>query len=524
MIQIPSAWKARFGGSLLLRPFRNRGGSTTHHGEKTLTAHEVGKLAGSGVAMLTAKGAFQQVFGFASTIVVTRMLLPDQLGVFAIASTISGSLWMLAGGQGMAGALIRNAEAPKRADLHTYVALQLGIMTLLAAVAALATLPFGLIGRVTLVMVAAAPITAFKGAGVVTLERELKYRQLAKAETAEMFAYYSWTVATVAIGWGVWGLASATVVRAIVGASCIVALTPGGVIWPRFERARARSLLGIGVRVQAVEVIGAVRDQIVTLGTAAIGGLSVVAYWNVLLRVLQAPGMLLSALVRVAFPAMSRLRSSGSDPAEFVPRLLPAATVATGLLMVPVAGTAPVLVPLLLGSQWAPAADALPLACLALVIHQPLTIVGQSYLWAIGDAKSPLSAISADSIVFVVLGLALVPFLGVLGLAIGLLASAAASSVMLARAIARHANLKITPLIRAPILAWIVATAAACGVAEIPGPPVARVLLSTVVSVAVYLGLLSVFRRELVTELAGAANPLVRRYVLWRRPVPAPTA
>ena len=60
-------------------------------------------------------------------------------------------------------------------------------------------------------MVLSAPITAFRGAGLVVLERQLLYKRIATAETAETMIYYAWTVVSVTIGWGLWGLATATV-------------------------------------------------------------------------------------------------------------------------------------------------------------------------------------------------------------------------------------------------------------------------------------------------------------------------
>ena len=186
-------------------------------------------------------------------------------------------------------------------------------------------------------------------------------------------------------------------------------------------------MLGIGVRVQAVDFVVSLRDQILVLGTAAVGSVSIVAYWGLVLRVLQAPAMLLWTLVRVSFPAMSRTRSAGGDPGSMLPRLLPAATILAGTLLVPLAGAAPALVPLLFGHRWSPAADALSVACLAVVIHTPLMIAGQSYLWTAGDAKTPLRAMIADAVVCVAVGLPLVPILGVLGLAIGGVAAAVCS-------------------------------------------------------------------------------------------------
>ena len=89
-----------------------------------------------------------------------------------------------------------------------------------------------------------------------------------------MVVYYAWTVVTVAIGWGLWGLATATVARSVVGTAFIVALAPTGVVWPRYDRRRIRAMLGIGVRVQVVDFVAALRDQILVLGTAAIGSVS----------------------------------------------------------------------------------------------------------------------------------------------------------------------------------------------------------------------------------------------------------
>ena len=481
------------------------------HIEPALSTREIGQRAASGAALLTAKGAFGQVLGLISTIVVTRLLLPEQLGLFAIAVTISGFLWMLSTGMGLAGALIRRPVAPEPADLRAFVALQLGLTTILVGAVALATLPFGLVGRLTAVMVAAAPITAFRGAGAIVLERQLLYRRLATAETVEMMVYSAWTIVTVAIGWGVWGLATATVVRSLVGTALIVALAPIGVVWPRYDRQRIRAILGIGVRVQAGDFVTALRDQILVLGTAAVGSVSIVAYWSIVVRALQAPGMLLWSLLRISFPAMARTKSAGGDPASMLPRLLFPLTILTGTLLAPIAGAAPALVPFLFGEKWSPAADALSLAALAVVIHTPVLIAGQSFLWTVGDAKSPLRAAMADAVVVVGVGLPLVPILGVLGLAIGGVACAVVHTAILAHALKRQANISVFRHIRTQVLAWMVAAGAAWGCAQGPGTLLTRTAISSFVAIGLYLGLLFLTRRKQMFEMIRASHPWIRR-------------
>jgi O-antigen/teichoic acid export membrane protein len=484
--------------------------------EPALTTEDIRRRAASGAALLTGKGVFGQVLGLLSTIVVTRLLLPSDLGLYAIALTVSAFLLMLSGGVGMAGGLIRRTAAPELADLRAYVALQLVVTTLLVAIVALVALPFGIVGELIVVMVASAPISAFRGAGLVVLERQLLYKRIATAETAETIVYYAWTIVTVAIGWGLWGLATATVARSIVGTVFVVALSPTGIVRPQFDRRRIRGMFGIGVRVQAVDVVVSLRDQILVLGTAALGSVSIVAYWGLVLRALQAPGMLLWSLVRVSFPAMSRTRSAGGDPGAMLPRLLPAATILAGLLLAPLAGSAPALVPFLFGQRWSPAAGALSLACLAVVIHTPLLIAGQSYLWTSGDAKTPLRAAIVDGVVCIAVGLPLVPVVGVLGLAVGGVAAAVVHTAMLARAVNRQVHVQVFRHIRSPVIAWVIAAGAAWGCAEAPGPLVLRAVVSSCVGVSLYVGLLFLMRREFMLGLVREYGPWVRRRILRR--------
>ena len=494
------------------------------HIEPELSTIDISRRAASGAALLTAKGAFGQVLGLISAIVVSRLLVPDQLGLYAIAATVSAFVLVLSGGVGMAGALIRRPTAPEHADLRAYVALQLGVTSLLVVVVALLTLPFGLVGQLTLVMVVGAPISAFRGAGAVVLERQLLYKRIATAETAETIAYYAWTIVTVVIGWGLWGLATATLLRSIVGTVFIVALSPTGIVWPRFDPRRIRAMLGLGLRVQAVELVISLRDQVLVLGAAVVGSVSIVAYWGLVLRVLQAPGMLLWTLVRVSFPAMSRARSAGGDPARMLPRVLPVATILAGMLLAPLAGSAPALVPLLFGQGWTPAVDALWLACLAVVIHTPLMIAGQSYLWTSGDAKTPLRAVITDAVVCVAVGLPLVSILGVLGLAVAGVVAAVIHTAILAHAVDRKTQVHVFRHIGTPVLAWVAAAGVAWGCAQGPGPLLAKAAFSSCIAIALYLGLLLLARRQLMLGLVRESYPWIRGLLRRGGATQAPTA
>ena len=245
--------------------------------------------------------------------------------------------------------------------------------------------------------------------------------------------------------------------------------------------------------------------------------LSVVAYYNVVLRVLQAPKLLIVALLRVSFPAMTQVQASDGDAQRLLPRILSTSAIFFGLLLAPLAGAAPAFVPLLLGDQWSPAGNVLPLVCFGVVVITPMTIGCQGYLWAIGDAKSPLRATSADAVLSAPSRFRSFRSSASSALAIGLVVATFVHSAVLARAIAAHTGVRPLRVIWLPVLLWVVATGAALICAETAGPLLLRTVVSAGVGFFLYLALLVPTHRKLTHEALTYARPWLRRH-LARRP------
>ena len=193
--------------------------------------------------------------------------------------------------------------------------------TLLAAAIAVIGAQAGTAGAVTAVMAASLPLLALRAPHAIALERDLRYGPIASVDFTESLVYYAWAIATVWIGWGIWGLATAAVVRALTASVLMTMASPLPVITPRLEIETLRSMLAFGLRFQAVGLAGLVRTQGVNLAVAALGGQLLLGYWSLATRLLQVPFWLFQALWRVSYPTMARLRAIGDDTHQVVERL-----------------------------------------------------------------------------------------------------------------------------------------------------------------------------------------------------------
>jgi O-antigen/teichoic acid export membrane protein len=362
---------------------------------------------------------------------------------------------------GLGATLIRRVDPPSTYDLGILLAVQsvLGLLIFVAVVAI--SLPFGTAGYVTAVLVAPLPLLGLRIVGLVVLERAMRYGRIAIIEVAEHSIYAVWAVITAWLGWGVWSLATAGLVRGIAASALMVAFGPVGLVSPRWSLSAAKRLLAFGVRVQGVSVIGLSRDQAINVGTALIAGTPTLGVWTVGMRFLQLPLILYGSLWRVSLPGMSRLRARDVEMTSVLARTAGVTAAGAGVLLAPLVGLAPAYIPLLLGDQWSEVVWIMPAAGAALLIGGPISVALTGYLWASGDAHAPLRASAFAALAWLFVGLPLLSLIGLVGLSIGWLVADLVAARVLIRGAARQLDGRV-PVVR-PIIAPIsAATAAAC--------------------------------------------------------------
>ena len=420
-------------------------------------------------------------------------------------------LFGFVGDAGIGAGLLRGSRAPDRSDLEAFLALQLLVTIVLTVATAAIALRFGLVGQVTTLMVASLPINAFRTPGAILFERELHYQPLVVIELLETLVFYAWAIATVALGSGVWGLASAAPVRALVGALIMGFASPAGYLVPRFSWHRVRSLIAFGVQYQAINGVALLRDQGLNIGTAAIAGITGLGYWNLANRIMQAPFMLFESIWRVSFPAMARLIAAGDEPRPIMEHGLALAALVTGCIVGALVGSSYALVPSVFGPQWAPATSVIPWAAFGLMFGGPVSVATAGYLYAIGDSASVLLSIVLHTLAWLFVAFSLLPWVGIQAIGIGWLAASVVEAFTLVVRTRRHTPILVVRHLAFPIAVGSIAASIGWLAAYKVGPSLISVVVGGGLATAAYAATMLLFRRQLVTDI----------FVLMRRSVGA---
>jgi O-antigen/teichoic acid export membrane protein len=484
----------------------------------SLSAEEIGRRAAGGAAVLLARGALILVVGVGANIALAHLLAPRDFGLVALGSVLL-VLGSLLSDAGLGVGLIRRAEPPTRRELEAVNGVQLSVTTALALVAVAVAVPLGREGWVVAVMTASLPVAMLKAPSMILLERGIQYRAVATVDLVEAGTFYAWALTTVALGAGVWGFATAVVVRAIVGAGLMLRIGPLGPIRPRWAAREMRPLIVFGTKFQASYAVSLVGNQLVNVAVAAIAGVAALGVWNLTWRVLQIPTMVFANFGRIGFPAMARLLEAGQHPRPVLERGGAALAVISATMMVALIGFAPAL-PGVLGPGWHDVPSVVFWAGIAMIAILPLIFGCSPYLLAVDAAGAVLRSAVMGAVAGLVVTLPLLSALGAVAAAIGWCVAAFVQLTMLGAAAKARSGAALVTSVGFPVAIGIAAAIAAWFVAQGAGSSVGAGLLGVAVGEAVLLVTLAVLRRPALRDTRGWVGQAVGRLAAGAQPSP----
>ena len=476
---------------------------------------ELRQRATGGAALLTARAALILVLGVGANIALARLLSPREFGIVALGTAFIVLGNALAEG-GLGAALIRREDEPSRGELAAVNALQLLVAGGIALAVTAAAAPFGRDGLVVAAMVAGLPIVVLRAPSVIVLERRLRFREIATVDVAEAVSFYAAALTMVALGLGLWGVALAAILRALVGTAVMARIGPVGLVRPRWSWAEVGGLVGFGVRLQSVGLASLLREQALNAAVAVLAGIATLGVWNLAWRVLQVPYYVFAAVGRVTYPMIARTLEAGEDVRRLLDRALATLAAANGAVVVAIAGFAPA-VPALVGPEWGDVPAALLWASVALAVGGPNWVVMSSYLFATGEPGTVLRVMLLHTAVWFAITLPLVEEVGAAMIGIGWAAAAVVGAVQLWRRVAERTGAR-TGAGAVVAVATLAAIAAGWSIGSSGEPSVLRGILGAAAGELVLLGGLALLRPSALRDASGLVVSAIRSAGV--RPVP----
>jgi O-antigen/teichoic acid export membrane protein len=387
---------------------------------------QIKKKTFSGVLALTSRTFILQVISFVSTFLLTIFLTPETFGIFYVVTAVISFLNYFSD-IGLAAALIQKKEEISQEDLVTTFTIQqilVGILTVAAFVFSSWIANFYRLDQSGLwllrMLVVSFFLSSLKTIPSILLERSLEFKKLIIPQVLETAGFYGVAVTLAWKGYGVSSFTWAVGVRAVVGLVAMYIVSPWRVSLG-IRTTVARRLLRFGIPFQMNAFLALLKDDLMTVFLGRMLPLAELGYIGWAKKWADAPlRLIMDSIIRVTFPAFSRLQSAREQLARGIEKTL----FGMSLAILPVTvGLLFFIDPLIhlvpRYAKWEPAVMSfyfLALASAVASLSTPLT----SALNAVGRIKVTLGLMVLWTTATWILTIALVTWYGFNGFAIAL--------------------------------------------------------------------------------------------------------
>ncbi|TQJ59044.1 O-antigen/teichoic acid export membrane protein [Arthrobacter sp. SLBN-83] len=473
----------------------------------TTVQYNFGARVRSGMTWSVVNSLVLRLGNFAVGIVLARLLIPEQFGVFAVALTVQAVLMTLAD-LGMSADLIRSDNHKEKAPTVA----TLGAVSGIAATAALAAsaqtiadaLGSGPAGPVIAVLSLSLMLAGLGVVPFASLQREFEQKKLFIIAVIEFATSTTVTIGLVLAGWGAMGLAAGRIIAQVM--TLILQFVMAGQS-PKFgfSRSIAPTILQFGIPVAGANLLSWALLNIDNVAISSMAGPVTLGFYYLAFNISNWPMSALGQVVRsISLPAFSRMDSNSAGK-SLTPVVGPvwALSLLGGVLL---AALSSPIIELVYGRQWLPAAPVLSWLGIFGALRA-LFDLAASFLLAQGAAKATL-------VVQVAWIAALAPVMFFAVHTAGSVGAAAAHLaiclfiVVPAYAIAikgNSADLKaVASQLWPPLAAAAVAAGTILAVTAVVVSPLAALVLGTVVGAGVYALLLRTWFAARLQYIAGA--------------------
>lgn len=276
----------------------------------TKTIHK--KLT-KGFLSLTLRKAILDVVNFVTIYVILASVLPfSLLGIFVIASGIL-TFFSYFSDFGLAGAIIQKKEVTEH-DLKTTFLIQeiiAGIVTVFVWFFAPVLASYYNFDEGGMWLIRSLGVgfflTSLKVIPSVLLERELRFERIVWTDIIEAIVFNGLLIYLSFNNYGIWAFSWAILAQRVSGLLAIYTLAPWRVR-VGFSKQSAKELFHFGIPFQLNSILALLKDRLTPLITAFILGSEKTGYLSWAQGIANRPLEVMSIVIRVTFPAFSRLQ------------------------------------------------------------------------------------------------------------------------------------------------------------------------------------------------------------------------
>jgi len=339
----------------------------------------------------TAGGRFLgQLVAWCVSIVVVRILTPEDYGLLAMAAVLTGFVALFSElGLGWAVVHAQKVDVPTLRKVFGLVIVVNGALSVLVfAAAPLVAIFFGE-DRLTAIIRVIAIQFVIAAPGVIPdsiLQRELEFKRRSIVELSSTIAGGAATLALALTGFGVWSLVYGSLLT-ITWRTIGINLVKPFLHLPSLGFKGLRKMFAFGGYVAVSRVLQYLYIQSDLIIGGRFLGKEQIGYYSVGMHLASLPMQRISGILNeVAFPAFARIQHERERVGSYLLRSIRMLSVFGFSVFWGIAAVAPEIVRVLLGDKWEPAI--VPLQLLALVM--PIRMIGQLMpptLQGVGEAK-----------------------------------------------------------------------------------------------------------------------------------------
>lgn len=474
------------------------------------------RVAG-GVAWNMAEKAGSMLLQAVVSLVVLRLLLPEDLGVMAI-PTVFSALALVVVDSGFSQTLIRKAEPSPRDFQSVFlfnVTVSLLLYGLLVALAPVAARFYDMpvLAHIAPVLFLLLPLNALCVIQNTIFTRQFRFALISKIVFISTLAGGLVAVGMALAGCGVWSL---------VGQRVTAMGTKAALFWlssdwrprDRFDGGALRRMAPYSTRLLATDLIASAYNNVSQLFVGKMYSAGTLGYFNQAQKLKELPvTATVQSVQNVTFPALSKIADDASKFAESYRQLVLVVSFVLFPAMAGLIGVAHDLFALFLGEKWMPIVPYFRIACLA-GLFTPIAMISYNVLKVKSNGSVIVRLEVAKKLVMTGI-LALTIPRGPIAITWGLAATAFFEMAVNFCATCRYTRLTTGCFLRTLFPAAIL-SAMMFGIILLPErwialSPALGLLLKTMLGAGVYLGLAAALRLEAFGIVAELAKKFMRK-------------